>query len=65
MAARQGCESGRKGERPEDAGYCVFGDVIQGLDVLEKISQVRTASVKGFDKLPTQTVVLNSVGIVR
>ena len=55
----------RKGERPEDAGYCVFGEVVQGLDVLEKISQVRTASVKGFDKLPVQTVVLNSVGVVR
>ena len=55
----------RKGDRPEDAGYCVFGEVVQGLDVLEKISQVRTASVKGFDKLPVQTVVLNSVGIIR
>jgi len=55
----------RKGDRPEDAGYCVFGEVVQGLDVLEKIAQVRTASVKGFDKLPVQTVVLNSVGIVR
>lgn len=55
----------RKGDRPEDAGYCVFGEVVQGLDVLEKISQVRTASVKGFDKLPVQTVVVNSVGIVR
>lgn len=55
----------RKGERPEEAGYCVFGEVVQGLDVLEKISQVRTASVKGFDKLPVQTVVLNSVGVVR
>lgn len=55
----------RTGERPEEAGYCVFGEVIQGLDVLNKIAELRTASVKGFEKLPVQTVVVQSVNVVR
>jgi cyclophilin family peptidyl-prolyl cis-trans isomerase len=55
----------RTGDKPEEAGYCVFGEVIQGLDVLEKISQVRTADVKGFTKLPTQTVLVQSMSVVR
>lgn len=55
----------RRGNRPEEAGYCVFGEVIQGLDVLDKIAQLRTASVQGFERMPTQTVVLQSVTVVR
>lgn len=55
----------RSGDKREEAGYCVFGEVIQGLDVLEKIAQVRTADVKGFTKLPTQTVLVQSMSVVR
>ncbi|MGC3969972.1 MAG: peptidylprolyl isomerase [Pirellulales bacterium] len=55
----------RRSDKPDEAGYCVFGEVIQGLDVLDKIAQVRTASVSGFDKLPVQTVLVQSVSVVR
>lgn len=55
----------RKGDKPEDAGYCVFGEVVQGLDVLEKISQVQTATVKGFEKMPVQTVSVQTMKLMR
>ncbi|MCE9606232.1 MAG: peptidylprolyl isomerase [Planctomycetia bacterium] len=55
----------RAGDKPEDAGFCVFGEVVEGLDVLEKIAQVQTASVKGFEKLPVQTVSVQTMKLMR
>ena len=55
----------RAGNTPAEAGYCVFGEVVQGLDVLEKISQVRTAQVKGFERMPTQTVSVQTMKLMR
>ena len=55
----------RTGNTPAEAGYCVFGEVVQGLDVLEKIAQVRTAQVKGFERMPTQTVSVQTMKLMR
>lgn len=54
-----------QGSTPEQYGYCVFGRVIDGLDVLEKLSAVKTSPVEGFTNMPTERVVLNSVRLVR
>ena len=42
-------------------GYCVFGKVTQGMDVVNKISKVGTGSVKGFQDVPVKPVLIESV----
>jgi peptidyl-prolyl cis-trans isomerase B (cyclophilin B) len=51
----------RRGNTPEGAGYCVFGKVIEGLDVLDKIRKVETTRVGPHDDVPKQDVVIKSV----
>lgn len=55
----------RKSDKPEEAGFCVFGEIVQGLDVLQKIAEVQTAKVNGFEKLPVQTVTVQSMKLMR
>jgi len=45
----------------EDFGYCVFGKVIAGLDVVDAIAQVPTATIKGNENAPRTTVTILSV----
>lgn len=49
-----------KSRTVEEYGYCVFGHVTEGLDVVEKIGKVPVRDVDGFQMLPTQTVVIKS-----
>lgn len=39
-------------------GYCVFGKVIAGMDVVDKIKQVATTSRKGHQDVPVENVVI-------
>ncbi|MGZ8258702.1 MAG: peptidylprolyl isomerase [Methylotenera sp.] len=39
-------------------GYCVFGKVIAGMDVVDKIRQVATTSRKGHQDVPAENVVI-------
>jgi cyclophilin family peptidyl-prolyl cis-trans isomerase len=56
------------GETPDAYGYCVFGQVTDGLDVVEKISQAATIdmSAKGGDlaATPRSPVVITSIQVV-
>ncbi|HEY1188000.1 MAG TPA: peptidylprolyl isomerase [Gemmata sp.] len=55
-------------DKSEDsAGYCVFGRVIEGMDVVEKIKNVETqALIKGvFEDVPTKDVVIKTVRVVK
>jgi peptidyl-prolyl cis-trans isomerase A (cyclophilin A) len=47
-------------------GYAVFGDVIEGTEVLDAISQVETGvdEVTGFPEAPLEPVLINSVTIL-
>jgi len=40
------------GEDDENFGYCVFGEVIDGMDVAMKISKVRTRDWQGYTDVP-------------
>lgn len=46
-----------KNATPQGFGYCVFGKVTEGLDVLDKIAAVQTAS----GDVPVQTVLIKSI----
>jgi cyclophilin family peptidyl-prolyl cis-trans isomerase len=47
-------------------GYCVFGRVIKGMEVVDQIRAVRTGSGGQFEKdVPQQAVVINRAKVVR
>lgn len=43
---------------PSGFGYCVFGQVIEGMDVVDKISGVQTHSVGFYDDVPVTPVII-------
>ena len=46
---------------PQGFGYCVFGEVVEGLDVVDKIKGVRTTTKAGMADVPLETVEILSV----
>jgi peptidyl-prolyl cis-trans isomerase A (cyclophilin A) len=50
---------------PDGAGYAVFGKVIDGMDVVDKIKAVKTGVVKGFRDVPETPVLIKSVKILK
>lgn len=42
-------------------GYCVFGRVLKGIDVVDAIASVPVGTVKGHEAVPRQTVTIVSV----
>ena len=45
-------------------GYAVFGKVIEGMDVVDKIAAVKTGTKTPFTNIPLQTIVLKSAKVV-
>lgn len=39
-------------------GYCVFGKVIEGMDIVDKIIQVKTGNKNGHQDVPVENVVI-------
>jgi len=54
-----------KGNSPRTYGYCVFGRVVKGMDVAEKISAVKTDEKGGFVNLPAEPVVIKHMKILK
>ncbi|TWJ32703.1 peptidylprolyl isomerase [Geobacter argillaceus] len=46
-------------------GYAVFGRVIEGMTVVDRIQRVETAKRKGLRKVPKVPVVIKSVRVIR
>ncbi len=42
-------------------GYCVFGKVIEGMDVVDKIRKTPTTTMKGMANVPVTPVVIQSI----
>ncbi len=45
-------------------GYCVFGKVIEGSDVVVKIEEVDTTSREGFQNVPVELVIIEKVEVI-
>jgi len=44
-------------------GYCVFGEVVEGMAVVNQIKMVETGFASGMQDVPTETVVINNVTV--
>jgi peptidyl-prolyl cis-trans isomerase B (cyclophilin B) len=49
-----------KAQARDGVGYCVFGKVIDGMDVVDKIKSVKTTKKAGHDDVPVTDVVIQS-----
>jgi len=47
-----------------DFGYAVFGKVVKGMDVIDKIAQVPTKDVGPYQNVPAKPVVITSAKIL-
>lgn len=54
-----------KEKAADGVGYCVFGRVIEGKDVVDKIKDVETGKSGGFKDVPTKDVTIKSVRVVK
>ncbi len=50
-----------KDDSPSGFGYCVFGKVIQGMDVVDAIANSPTGTLHGMENVPRQTITIISV----
>jgi peptidyl-prolyl cis-trans isomerase B (cyclophilin B) len=53
-----------KAKAQDRVGYCVFGKVIEGMDVVDKLERVATGSKAGHDDVPLQDAIIRSVSVV-
>lgn len=50
-----------KSESPEGWGYCVFGHVIEGMDVVDRIKTTSTTYRSGHQDVPADNIVIEKV----
>jgi cyclophilin family peptidyl-prolyl cis-trans isomerase len=51
--------------QPQDYGYCVFGKVTEGMEVVDKISNLPVHDRSGFEQTPVETVRITSITQLR
>ncbi|GKX60600.1 peptidylprolyl isomerase B [Leminorella grimontii] len=52
-----------RSESPDGWGYCVFAEVVEGIDVVDSIKQVKTGRSGMHQDVPVEDVVINSVTV--
>jgi len=53
-----------KGKRAEDFGYAVFGQVVEGMDVVDEIKAVKTGRSGMHQDVPAQDVIIERAEVV-
>ncbi|WP_243373258.1 peptidylprolyl isomerase [Geotalea sp. SG265] len=53
-----------RGKSPDLFGYAVFGQVIEGMEVVDAIRDVKTGSKAGHGDVPVEPVFINSIKLV-
>jgi len=54
-----------QGFSPRDFGYAVFGRVLSGMDVVDRISAVPTHVSAGMEDVPVDPVLITAVKVLR
>jgi cyclophilin family peptidyl-prolyl cis-trans isomerase len=49
------------GFEPDQYGYCVFGEVVSGMDVIERIAKTDVHKTELFDNVPTHPVIIEAM----
>ncbi|KTD13031.1 peptidylprolyl isomerase [Legionella jamestowniensis] len=49
------------GEHAQGYGYCVFGEVVEGMDVVDAIVKVKTGQRMGHADVPVEEVVIHEI----
>ena len=52
-----------RGPAPSEFGYCVFGKVIDGMDVVDRIAKVRTGFSGPHQNVPEEPIVIRGISI--
>jgi len=52
------------GKQPDRYGYCVFGQVIDGMDVVDQIRVVKTGTKNGHSDVPVEPVFIKSAKLI-
>ena len=53
-----------QGKQADRFGYCVFGQVVDGMDVVDQIRTVKTSTKNGHGDVPVEPVFINSARII-
>jgi len=53
-----------KSSTPQGFGYCVFGKVIDGQDVVDKIKKVKTGDHAGHQNVPLENVIIEKAEVI-
>jgi peptidyl-prolyl cis-trans isomerase B (cyclophilin B) len=53
-----------RGEAMQDFGYCVFGKVVEGMDVIEAIRKVRVQPQDMHQHMPIEPIIITSAQVV-
>lgn len=53
-----------KGKHQDHFGYCVFGQVVEGLDVVDQIRGVKTGNKGGHSDVPVDPVFITSARLI-
>ncbi|MGB4810967.1 MAG: peptidylprolyl isomerase [Methylophilaceae bacterium] len=50
-----------RGDNPEEIGYCVFGRVLTGMEVVREIATANTGNVGPFGNVPASPVIIKKI----
>lgn len=53
-----------RAETGSDYGYCVFGKVVKGMNIVDAIGNAKTHSTGMFDDVPVEQIVIKSVKVI-
>ena len=53
-----------KSPSSQDYGYCVFGKVIEGQDVVDKIKKVKTGDSAGHQNVPLEDIIIQKAEVI-
>lgn len=53
-----------KNKQPDNFGYCVFGQVLEGMDTVDAIRGVKTCNFKGHGDVPVEPVFIKTARLI-